>query len=121
MLPWQYNSPKTPTTQVPIGLKKTSFVTLMFLSNNENNSYLRSETQLNNCFFFFAEFYQVSSPTQWGPCEDLSCCRANNVSIANSCYPHSIRCAGLNDIYPRARACWGCPISHTEEGLMINY
>lgn len=112
---------------------------IRFLGDTERESYLMSngiqayENGDGTCFLssgalthdsrdlFSEEFYQVSSPPQWGPWEDLSCCRTNSVSIANSCYPHSIRCAGSNDIYPRARACWRCPISHTEEGLMINY
>ncbi|KAJ7327745.1 T-box transcription factor tbx20 [Desmophyllum pertusum] len=113
---------------------------IRFLGNTERESYLMSngiqayENGDGACFLssgalthgsqdlFSDEFYQVSTPAQWGPWEDLSCCRTNNnVTIANNCYPHSIQCAGSNDMYNRGHAWWRCPVSHTEDGVMINY
>ncbi|KAL9973497.1 hypothetical protein ACROYT_G019965 [Oculina patagonica] len=112
---------------------------IRFLGDTERESYLMSngvqvyENGDSACFvsngtlphgsrdLFSEEFHQVSTPPQWAPWEDLSCCRTNNATFANSYYPHSIQCAGSNDIYSRGHAWWRCPISHTEDGVVINY
>jgi len=90
---------------------------------NEESAYLFSSgmmTHGGSRDLFSDEFYQLSTPTQWGPCGD-SCCRTNNVTVANSYVPHSLQYAGSNDSYNREHAWWRCPVSHTSDGVLINY
>lgn len=107
---------------------------IRFLGNTERESYLMSngiqayENEDGACFLssgaltydsrelFSDEIYQVSAPAQWGSWEDLSYCRSSN-----SCYPHSIQCASPSDVYNRGHAWWRCSISHSEDGVLINY
>lgn len=113
---------------------------IRFLGNTERESYLMSNglqafENEDSAYAFISsgaltsgssrdlygdEFYQVSTPSQWGPCGD-SCCHTSNIAVTNNCFPHSLQCAGSNDIFHREHAWWHCPASRTEEGVLINY